>query len=79
MASIDNRINSLASGGGTNDQILQVLTSTVTNTNDRLEQVVNQLDAIQAGLESANIRIAEIETTPTTPGPGTSCFRASRS
>ena len=69
LASIDSRINNLASSG-MNDQVLQVLTSTVTNTNDRLEQVINKLDAIQAGLESANIRIAEIETTPTTPRPG---------
>ena len=69
LASIDSRINNLASSG-MNDQILQVLTSTVTNTNDRLEQVINKLDAIQAGLESANIRIAEIESTPTTPRPG---------
>ena len=70
LASIDDRINSLASDDGMNDQILQVLTSTVTNTNDRLEQVINRLDAIQAGLESANIKIAEIEKTPTTPRPG---------
>ncbi len=70
LASIDDRINNLSSDDGMNDQILQVLTSTVTNTNDRLEQVINKLDAIQAGLESANIRIAEIETTPTTPRPG---------
>ena len=65
LASIDDRINSLASSG-MNDQILQVLTSTVTNTNDRLEQVINRLDAIQAGLENANIKISEIETAPTT-------------
>lgn len=69
LASIDNRINSLANVG-MNDQILQVLTSTVTNTNDRLEQVINRLDAIQAGLEDANIKIENIEKAPTTPRPG---------
>lgn len=69
LASIDSRINNLASSG-MNDQVLQVLTSTVTNTNDRLEQVINRLDAIQAGLEDANIKISEIETAPTTPRPG---------
>ena len=70
LASIDDRINNLSSDDGMNDQILQVLTSTVTNTNDRLEQVINKLDAIQEGLESANIKIAEIDKAPTTPRPG---------
>ena len=70
LASIDSRINNLASDDGMNDQILQVLTRTVTNTNDRLEQVISKLDAIQVGLEDANIKIAEIETAPTTPRPG---------
>ena len=73
LAGIDSRINSLQasmSDDGMDDQILQVLTSTVTNTNDRLEQVINKLNAIEVGLESANIRIAEIETTPATPRPG---------
>ena len=73
LAGIDDRIDNLqasVSDDGMNDQILQVLTSTVTNTNDRLEQVINRLDAIQAGLESANIKIAEIEKAPTTPRPG---------
>lgn len=70
LASIDSRINNLAGDDGMNDQVLQVLTSTVTTTNDRLDDVINKLDAIQAGLESANIKIAEIETAPTTPRPG---------
>lgn len=69
LASIDSRINNLASSG-MDDQVLQVLTSTVTNTNDRLEQVINRLDAIQAGLEAANIKIENIEKAPTTPRPG---------
>ena len=66
LDNIDIRISGLVG----DDQILSVLSSTVTSTNDRLDQVINRLDAIQAGLESANIRIAEIETTPTTPRPG---------
>lgn len=74
LASIDSRINNLASDDEMNDQILQVLTSTVTNTNDRLEQVINKLDAIQVGLESANIKIAEIETAPTKIPSGDTLF-----
>lgn len=70
LAGIDGRIDSLAGDDGTDDQILQVLTATVTSTNDRLENVINRLDAIQAGLESANIKIAEIEKAPATPRPG---------
>ena len=69
LASIDSRINNLASGG-MNDQVLQVLTSTVTNTNDRLELVINKLDAIEDALERVNIRVESIEATPATPRPG---------
>lgn len=69
LASIDSRINNLASGG-MNDQILHVLTSTVTNTNDRLENVIDKLDAIEDALERVNIRVESIETTPAAPRPG---------
>ena len=70
LASIDSRISSGAGDDGMNDRILQVLTSTVTNTNDRLEHVINKLDAIQAGLENASIKIAEIDAAPKGPQPG---------
>ena len=70
LAGIDSRINSLASDDGTSDQILQVLTRTVTNTNDRLEQVIDKLDAIEVALESVNIKVEDISTTPVAPRPG---------
>ena len=70
LASIDSRINNLASDDGMNDQILQVLTRTVTNTNDRLEQVISKLDAIEVALENVNIKVEDISTTPAAPRPG---------
>ena len=70
LDSIDSRISSLAGGDGMNDQILAVLTSTVTNTNDRLDQVINKLDAIEVALESVNIKVEDITTTPSAPRPG---------
>ena len=69
LASIDDRINGLANDG-MNDQILQVLTSTVTNTNDRLEQVINKLDAIELALASVDIKVGDISKTPAAPRPG---------
>ena len=64
LADIDGRINSLAVDDGTNDQMLQVLASTVTDTNDRLEQAINQLGAIEAALESIDIEAGGVSTMP---------------
>ena len=69
LASIDSRINSIAGGGGADDQTLKVLTSTVVNTNDRLEDVITQLYILESALADIERKVSNGTTTGSTPIP----------